>query len=493
MIQELIKIHDRFRFEMKLGYMADWTKKDTAYNIETYFFIPHSLDINRETYSKRDFYDDLQTYIRFKTPVYGLQNILSGPDNPYEKLRTSFQNLVLQPSKQNILQYKNTIRMFCCIFKSSLRDHVFSFSARSNLKEMNDRLSRYPGCVKEIASRYRELNKQLNISAMDEKLFSIYLFGDEYISLLIEKYSYDILEKIREAEFPEKDKNKKDLLEVIQSEIHYRKKNNFRSIPDENSTNEQLVFRKGVLKKYMESVLFLKTRTEREGRFLEQVLFGVAAGFSMLFATGIAYYSQYKYGTFTMPVFFALVVSYMFKDRIKELMRYYFNKKIHGSLFDHKTDIYCGPEEKIGWCKESFDFVKHTSIPDSIRKARNIDRITEIEDSWFREKVGLYRESIRIFPDKIKKIYGDFTLEGINDIMRFNISKFLLKMDNPKKRMYIPDEDGYHKIYATRVYHMNLIIKYSTRSKEFYNRFRIVFNRDGLQRIEEINLNKTGL
>ena len=37
----------------------------------------------------------------------------------------------------------------------------------------------------------------------------------------------------------------------------------------------------------------------------------------MIFATGIAFAFQQKYGNFTIPLFVALVISYMLKDRIK--------------------------------------------------------------------------------------------------------------------------------------------------------------------------------
>jgi hypothetical protein len=40
-----------------------------------------------------------------------------------------------------------------------------------------------------------------------------------------------------------------------------------------------------------------------------------------------------------MPFFVALVVSYMLKDRIKELGRYYFAHKLGKNYYDHKTKL----------------------------------------------------------------------------------------------------------------------------------------------------------
>ncbi len=90
-------------------------------------------------------------------------------------------------------------------------------------------------------------------------------------------------------------------------------------MPGKEKDNEAIVFKRGVLKKYISSFLFLDTNWKPEGKILEQLLIGFAAGLSMVFATLIAFYAQEKYGNLTLPFFSFLVVGYIFKDRIKEL------------------------------------------------------------------------------------------------------------------------------------------------------------------------------
>ncbi len=46
------------------------------------FFIPNSLDVNRYTYTKNNFYNDLKTNIRLTTPVYLLREIAEGDNSP---------------------------------------------------------------------------------------------------------------------------------------------------------------------------------------------------------------------------------------------------------------------------------------------------------------------------------------------------------------------------------------------------------------------------
>ncbi len=68
-------------------------------------------------------------------------------------------------------------------------------------------------------------------------------------------------------------------------------------------------------------------------------MFSIAAGVSMIFATLIAFYAQAYYGPFTLPVFLALVIAYMFKDRIKEQGRAYSANLLSRRLFDYRTII----------------------------------------------------------------------------------------------------------------------------------------------------------
>ena len=70
--------------------------------------------------------------------------------------------------------------------------------------------------------------------------------------------------------------------------------------------------------------------------------------------------------------------------------------------------------------------------------------------------------------------------------MRFNISRFLYKMDNPKKSLPVLDDKGYRKAFGERVYHLNMIAEYSMGAHTKYHRFRIVLNKGGLKRIETV-------
>lgn len=492
MREESLNIHDKHQFELKLGYKAIDGSKNALYNLEMYFFIPYSLDINSHTYEKRIFYKDNQTYIRLKTPNIALRNILIDNDGPFDKLELSCKNLLKDPNKINISNYIHHTKMFCCILKSAIRDHVEFISSQNLDSEVEILIKEYLQLVQEIRIRYKELRKILNIPSISSNLISYYLFGDEFISHTIEEYSFRLVECIDKIDSKELVKYNQDIYKIIKDEISHREKNKIPSIPKVDSNNEEFIFRKSVLKKHIESILFLKTHSERQGVMLEQILFGLAAGISMMFATAIAFFSQIKFGSISIPLFFILVVSYVFKDRIKEWLRQLFSNNLSKNVFDHKIDLYTSENERIGWIKELFYFIKERDIPKEILNLRNRDHITEIENDWLGEKSAVYISQVKLHSQKLKGIYKEFNnIEGINSIMRFDISRFLNKMDDSQKPVFILSGEGHKVIYGERVYHLNLVIKYSIQNDSWYQRFRIVINQEGIKRIENIVSEKT--
>ena len=99
------------------------------------------------------------------------------------------------------------------------------------------------------------------------------------------------------------------------------------------------VYRKGALKKFMSSVLFLEAasaapRVEASPNSSP----GIAAGVAMLFSTVAAIWSQSAYGVNSFPFVVAMVIAYVFKDRIKEWLRTYFSAKLTRRLYDHDVD-----------------------------------------------------------------------------------------------------------------------------------------------------------
>ncbi len=218
---------------------------------------------------------------------------------------------------------------------------------------------------------------------------------------------------------------------------------------------------------------------------IEQIYYSIAAGISMIFATTIAFSFQQKFGNFTMPLFAALVVSYMLKDRIKELMRYYFAHRLSPKYFDNKINISI-KDQPIGWSKEGVDFISDSKVPGEVMKLRSRSPLVEAENRYNDEKILLYRKTVRIERDELEKD-NKYTISGINDIMRVYINSFTQKMDNPRIPLFtLDDHNNITVIKGNKLYYINIIMQFKYEDQTDYKRFRIACNRSGIMKIEEI-------
>lgn len=487
MIDENVKIHDKFSIELKVGFVARKKQKinDFAFNI--WIFIPNSLDINRFTYTKDNFYRDLTSHIRLITPSFLLRNIADQLVPPFSSLEKSFITLSAAPTRTNKAKYEYELKIFLSILKSSLRDEV---THAINSKLDNDRdflIQSYLANIQKIAGYYRSLRRIINAPSISNELLDYFLFGDEFMSNLIEFHTFRLIQMLKKSHPTNYQRMKGELQALINKEIAYKTEKGYLVVEENNKKNNQeLVFRQSMLKKYAESNLFLDIKKRKDGVWVEQILFSIAAGLSMIFATFIAFSFQQKYGNFTMPMFVALVVSYMLKDRIKELMRFYFAHKLNKRYFDHKIKI-STQDNEIGWVRESMDFISDRNIPIEIARKRDRSSILEANNRASSERIIFYRTLMQLNRESLDA-NSEYPVAGVNEIFRLNISNFIQKMDNAEFPLYYPDEqEGYKLVQGEKIYYLNLILQAKEAEDWDYKRYRIVFNREGIQKIETFN------
>lgn len=483
-----VSIHDRYQLEMKVNYSLQQGCRDGVYEFDLYLFAPQSLDINAATYSKEQFYKDLQARIRLKTPSIPLHLLLENKSSALAKLRASVEAQAAQTQKDPPVGYEKQIKIFCCLVRSAIRDSVIHIQAVPHADDRTRLISHYVESVRKLASVYRDLRSIIQISGVEKRTFDLYSFGDEYISLLIEDYTAQLSGASSTLKTTLSPKQQESLHDVIRDEIQYRQARGYPSIADLDTDNELLLFRKSVLKKFVASTLFLDTEVKQTGQFVSHTLYGLAAALAMTLAMAITLISQSIFGTFTLPVFIALVVSYVFRDRFKDIMRLYWSRRATRHLFDHTTRIHNAAHTvMMGKCKESFGFIAESKVPDDIHKLRDRQHITEIENGWPGEQVLLYRKRVRLYPEKVRQVFPDYPVEGIHDIIRLNVQEFLRKMDDPKKELLVMDDEGLLPVKGNRVYHLNLILRLEHDGVSSCNRHRLVLNRKGLLRIEYVN------
>ncbi len=504
-----ITIHDKNRFEIKLDMDLESGRKN-KYRVETYFFIPRALNINPNTYSKNDFYNSTQKYIRFKTPQMSLRKLIdpSVDISPLNRIKSRFQ-LILSGTKdrETVDAVYSEVKLLGCIVRAAVRDYIrylieeFKFhnakdeKHKAQLSLLEENSINLIRDIRVLISRIRVLRTDMSNPIVPIRLRECFNFLDEFLSLTIEEYLAVFLEALHKKgeilkEFRAVEES---AIDIITAQSAYRASMGYSSVIVRGGKNEAIVYRRSVLKKFISSALYLQIEiSEWEG--LMQFVFGLAAGVAMLFATLVMIYAQNRYTVNSASFVIVVVASYIFKDRIKDWLKIFFSKGMTRWISDRKVNIRDPQTGKIiGVFKEAFSFIANNAVPSDVLLRRNIDNITSIDEEGKPECVFKYEKEVELSAGRIFSAHERRT--DINDIMRFSVEDFLSQADDPEvDHLYLnPETKKIEVVRCSRVYHINMIIRYilcdsSRRQQVSHGRVRIVLNRDGIARLEEVSV-----
>lgn len=484
MIEIGTKIHDKYSIELKVGFVTRRKQRMNDFSLAMWLFVPGSLDITPATYPKAMFYSDVKSNIRLITPVFLLREIADGPAIPLGNLRKASSLMASDPTRTAISEYSYQTKLFCSIVKSSLRDELNHIQQNKIGSDNEELCAGFVFNAGRICDEYAALRLVINVPTVPDEAMKTYLCGDEFIG--------DILCKGIVSLVAWMDKHGLESLGLKAKALYRRICEHKRAMgypeirEDDPGRNRTYLHRFSVLKKYMESILYLRAPKKRDGVLVEQLYLSIAAGLAMLFATVVSFAFQRKFGSLTLPLFIALIVSYMLKDRIKELMRYYFAHRVGGKFFDNKAKI-IHKDTELGWLKEGVDFIPRDKVSAAVLAVRNKSHLTDVENNEKEEKVLLYRKSVHIDRKKLNDD-AEYPFTGINDIIRLNVMSFLKKMDNPEIPVDTLDDEGSLKVVTcVREYYINLVLQYDYDDIVEFKRFRIALSRDGIRSIEEVD------
>ena len=485
MIDLTTKIHDKFTLEFKVGFNTEATAKPTKYSdfvMNTWIFVPNSLDINAAKYSKENFYRDLKSDVRLITPDYPLHELANDEQLlPNLSLANDFDELFIAPD--DTIDLVHSLKMYCAIAKSAFRD------AQQHVENCTDTPSRLKACheflddVKLVVTRFRKLYDKLKNSKITSKIVQDFAYSDEFLSNILESYTYRLRDHMRLSHPEEYQELESHFKEVLWGERSYREAKGYICVkPNDTNGNSDFVFRASLLKKFAESDLYLNTNKRKNTFLVEQILYSLAAGTAMVVATLSSFFFQQRYGNFTLPFLIALVISYMFKDRLKDWLRLYFARRVSNKVFDTRTDFSIKGRH-IGWSKDSMDFIDSDEIQPEVMQLRN--RIPLFDEvSGKDEKVILFRKKVQVWTSELAKV-SPFPMRGINDIMRYNITEFVRKMDNPSFPLAGTwENEGYQPIEGRKIYRLTFVIQCAFEGKTEYKRMVVRCDKNGIISVE---------
>lgn len=486
MITIQAKKHDNFSIEFKCGFACREDRERDDFSVNAWIFVPNSLDINPENYGKKQFYRDMKSNVRLITPVYLLREIADDDCLPLTSLKKAFEALVAEPDAKNADAYEYHLKMFSAIFKSSIRNHARHIRNTKSLVSSLYLIEDYIQSASMVLEKFRSLYRIIDVPVLSENLRGYFRLCDEFMSHSLDVQTIRIIKRIDTSSEKENLVDVRNLLaDLVQSERKYKHTADYGLLNGEDRHDRRLVYHRGMLKKFVESELYIHLSKKKDGVAVEQLYYSIAAGIAMIFATGVAWLIQVKYGNITWPLFVALVISYMMKDRIKDLMRFYFAHKLGNKYFDNKANVTIG-KTKVGEIKEGFDFISLKNTPDEVVRLRERASSVEDESRVFEEKVMLYRKRLTI-DDVALSQNDDYPMSGINEIMRLHLNRFTHKMDNPKIFIDTLDAEGNIKSMSVRkTYYLNVVFQLQHDKDVEYHHFRIVMSRDGVLNVSEI-------
>ncbi|MBQ3709271.1 MAG: hypothetical protein II887_01055 [Bacteroidales bacterium] len=477
MIDIQTKIHDQFSIEFKVGFSGTEGVKVDHFDVNSWIFIPNGLNINKQTYVKDRFYSDMKSNVRLLTPAFTLKQMVEGEEAPIFHVRKALEIALAEPTQEHLDEFEFQLKLFASIFKSSVRDASKTIMTQADDPQTYERCTAYADEVIRVLQAFRSLRDQ--VPSDNEEMLTKIGFADEFISHQADIRTMKILKAIEGVDSQELKAAFKVLADLLVDEKSYKISRGYsHTVIGDEVNNRKLLYRHSLLKKYIESALYLKANTTQDGVAVKQISFSLAAGLAMMVSLLATMPFQKYLGNYPSLIFVTVILIYMLKDRIKELTRWLFAYQLKDKYYDNKTVVSI-KNRHVGWLKEGMDFITDEKVPEEVLKLRARNKL-EADNKLLEEKIILYRKRVEIDNAVLRNQYN-YEFKGINDIIRYHINYLTKKMDNPESMIDCLDEHlQVQPIKAERVYALHFVMQFKWEDQVEYKVFHVMVNRNGI-------------
>lgn len=488
-----IRIHSRNHLEIKTNIPVTEPGKEKYY-LQLYIFSPAQLNINKKKYVQESSYlDDITVHTRFSSPNISLDN-LTDPEcrlSPLRRIKEILANEAML-EQEDAWKIIYEIQTLMNNYRTDLRNStvILAREAKKNSakticrKKLDETLS----AMQNILSIYRNLYTSFLDARISDELRTAFAWGDETLSIItsdtLVKF-FKIAEKIKIDEAI-----LKDITEFSDLEEAYKKEHDYTSHLNQDIKNigETIIYRRGMLKKWSQSALYMNSEESKTPRRIGHIVAGFAAAAAMTFATLAAIFAQRFFLENTVPWAVLIILAYVFKDRIKEVLREILGKLLPRLIADHITRFRDPATSKnVGNAKEHYKILSSRDISTRIQSLR-YEKPNPFRKIMPEENVLLYSRYIKINSKELKKNHS--RLASITEIIRFRIDKWLQEMDDPEEILYRLKDGKPVKVKGEKVYHLHLIIDLKTQKDRIPDQivhYKLILNKKGLLRIQTLN------
>lgn len=495
--------HDNTNFETTLSYKKINNHKGSnqKYKVDFYFFVPKSI-VSKD-FSSQDFLNSLTNYLRLRTIDLPPSIFLDIHDerSPLCQMLKIKNELLNNPQVDMTEQIVDATRNAASYILHQLKSLGLKDQFPVNYDVVNHYHTELDLSV-HMLEAFRGILYQYNQifpRRLSPTLENINLI-DEYISYHVEKRWIRVLSCKRINQNRDLVHRIKELLIV-----EFRHRESFKFLVKKHPTElhneregELFTYHLGLVKKFVQDQLYLDVSYIKNNLYLANSAAMVGAAIAALFAYSIEFLNRGVYGWnwdyHAVAIISVSVFAYVLKDRIKELTKTLFQRKL--SSYDLRRNVFLRHKPKTPFAHtiEKVQILMPDTLPEDIKSIRNQTAFAHIVQ-YRHEKVIHYSKTIDI-DWKILNDGQQVLRDEIKEIYRFNLTDFCDQMDNPDKLFHFFDPNSLEiqHIQLPKVYHLNLIMflapyvdsKQLDNSKVVYLRTRLVLDKHGIKRVEDV-------
>ncbi len=485
-----VRTHGNRQLELKIWYPVRSPTRH-CYDLNIFFFTPSYLQIDGRRYGVDSFLEDLRANTRLSTPTIPLSRVvdptfelspLTRINNMLDAIgsRDAFdQNRLLNELRTLVNVYRVELRSVRRLIRDGLNKATDPDAVVAMVRNQIDDSERLLAAMRETGRRFLDPHLPGYLRTAME-------WTDESMSLTTEIERFKLYHVVsKRASLAEA----AELLEpYLDRERAYRRKRRLASWvnPKDDMQNEELLYRESTLKKWSQSVMYMSRERSAEVAGVGHVLAGIAAAAAMSFAIVATLLAQRFFASYSVPWALLIVVSYIFKDRIKVILRGVLARLLPGLVIDDAGRLYDPASGKrAGKTRSDVRFRSAKELP---------RRITDVRNSYPRpfssilppENVIHYHRRIRLNGRLLQKSHS--RLESVTEILRLKLDTWLEEMDTPENTLFYVSGKKIKSVTAARVYHVNMIVSLANGDNVSLRHYRLILTREGLRRIEPVGV-----
>ena len=491
-----LKAHGATQLQLKVSYPFE-RRKVSHFRTEVYFLVPEQLSIRLDERGRKSLLDDTRTNTRFAVAHMSLSLLADQKhrDNPIQHIISHIEHpkkIGVVPVRRIVYELRTFGNLYTVQLKETIRMVRHVLSTQSSVADCNTLGKQTVSDVKKALALFRELRATFLDPAIPQEVRDAHALADEYIGDQTVRHMLGLSNIVAREEGLSKLHSQ--VRKLLSRELTYQTKRGYSVVrsdtidPRDMLALEKLIVRESRLKKWVQSVLYLDTTESGTSRRVQHMVAGVAAALAMSVGVLASVYADMVFSQHSTPWALLVVGAYIVRDRIKEVVRSTLVRYVPVAVSD-RTRILKDPdtEERVGRNRLAIRSVDPRHVPQRPGQRGHDEILTETVP----HEALLFATTMRLKGRSLLESHQ--RVNGVVDIMRIRLDKWLRDMDAPTKgvRLFV-DGDGL-TVVGRRTYRIRVAVRLVSGNEQVGQvRFwTVVLSREGLVRIEAVHATTT--